>query len=122
METLIRRLENIINKIKKIDDKIPIGFHAHNNLEMALANSIEAIKNNIDYLDCTITGMGRGLAIFDFKFFYQAYLNLKKKIMKINDYKNIKILDKFEEIKGRIKLDDESLPYRFLAQLKIHKQ
>ena len=103
-------VENIINKIKKIDDKIPIGFHAHNNLEMALANSIEAIKNNIDYLDCTITGMGRGAGNLKTELLI-AYLNLKKKIMKINDYKNIaKVVDKFEEIKVKEKWGT-SLPY-----------
>ena len=103
-------VENIINKIKKIDDKIPIGFHPHNNLEMALANSIEAIKNNIDYLDCTITGMGRGAGNLKTELLI-AYLNLKKKIMKINDYKNIaKVVDKFEEIKVKEKWGT-SLPY-----------
>ena len=103
-------VENIINKIKKIDDKIPIGFHAHNNLEMALANSIEAIKNNIDYLDCTITGMGRGAGNLKTELLI-TYLNLKKKIMKFNDYKNIaKVVDKFEEIKIKEKWGT-SLPY-----------
>ncbi|MDB9774015.1 hypothetical protein OAB21_00095 [Candidatus Pelagibacter sp.] len=103
-------VENIIKKIKKIDDKIPIGFHAHNNLEMALANSIEAVKNNIDYLDCTITGMGRGAGNLKTELLI-TYLNLKKKIMKINNYKNIaKVVDKFEEIKVKEKWGT-SLPY-----------
>lgn len=37
-----------------------IGFHGHNNLELALANTITAIELNIDLVDSTITGMGRG--------------------------------------------------------------
>jgi 4-hydroxy 2-oxovalerate aldolase len=103
-------VENIINKIKKIDDKIPIGFHPHNNLEMALANSIEAIKNNIDYLDCTITGMGRGAGNLKTELLI-TYLNLKKKIMKINDYKNIAhVVNQFEEMKLKEKWGT-SLPY-----------
>ena len=103
-------VENIIKKIKKINDKIPIGFHAHNNLEMALANSIEAIKNNVDYLDCTITGMGIGAGNLKTELLI-TYLNLKKKIMKINDYKNIaKVVDKFEEMKVEEKWGT-SLPY-----------
>jgi len=103
-------VENIIKKIKKIDNKILIGFHAHNNLEMALANSIEAIKNNIDYLDCTITGMGRGAGNLKTELLI-TYLNLKKKIMKINDYKNIaKVVDRFEEMKVNEKWGT-SLPY-----------
>lgn len=39
---------------------VPIGFHGHNNLEMALINSIAAIENGASLIDCTITGMGRG--------------------------------------------------------------
>ena len=37
-----------------------LGLHAHNNLNLALSNSILAIKNNFKWIDSTITGMGRG--------------------------------------------------------------
>lgn len=37
-----------------------IGFHGHNNIELALANVISAINGGIDIIDSTITGMGRG--------------------------------------------------------------
>ena len=40
--------------------KIKIGFHGHNNLELALANTLTAIENGIDIIDATFTGMGRG--------------------------------------------------------------
>lgn len=39
---------------------IPIGFHGHNNLEMALINTLTAIDCGVDIVDATITGMGRG--------------------------------------------------------------
>jgi len=47
---------------KKLKDKvnIKIGFHGHNNLELALYNSLIALKNGIQFIDATITGMGRG--------------------------------------------------------------
>ena len=32
----------------------------HNNLKKALSNSLFAIKNNFNWIDATITGMGRG--------------------------------------------------------------
>ena len=51
---------NIIKKIKLIDKNLNVGFHSHNNLELALSNSIEAINHGIDFVDCTFTGMGRG--------------------------------------------------------------
>ena len=40
--------------------KIKLGFHGHNNLEMALANTLEAIYCKVNIVDATIDGMGRG--------------------------------------------------------------
>lgn len=40
--------------------KTKIGFHGHNNLELALINSLTAIECGADIIDATITGMGRG--------------------------------------------------------------
>jgi len=40
--------------------KVELGFHGHNNLEMALANTLTAIDEGIDIVDATVTGMGRG--------------------------------------------------------------
>jgi len=39
---------------------VKLGFHGHNNLEMALSNTLTAIDEGIDIVDATITGMGRG--------------------------------------------------------------
>ena len=44
----------------KNDLTIKIGFHGHNNLELALINTITAIDCGVDIIDATITGMGRG--------------------------------------------------------------
>lgn len=56
---LPNKLKNSITSIKKITD-VKIGFHGHNNLELALANTIIAIDSGVDIVDATITGMGRG--------------------------------------------------------------
>ncbi|MBI5638808.1 MAG: aldolase catalytic domain-containing protein [Nitrospirae bacterium] len=37
-----------------------LGMHAHNNQQLAFANTIEAIIAGINYLDATLYGMGRG--------------------------------------------------------------
>ena len=39
---------------------IKIGFHAHNNLHLAVANSLAAIKAGADIIDVTIKGFGAG--------------------------------------------------------------
>ena len=37
-----------------------IGMHAHNNQQLAFANTIEAVGDGVDWLDATYAGMGRG--------------------------------------------------------------
>ncbi|MDR2767066.1 MAG: 4-hydroxy-2-oxovalerate aldolase [Treponema sp.] len=39
---------------------IPVGFHAHNNLGMAVANSLAAVETGADYIDATCRGLGAG--------------------------------------------------------------
>lgn len=39
---------------------IPVGFHAHNNLGMAIANSLKAAQEGARYLDGTLRGLGAG--------------------------------------------------------------
>lgn len=54
--------EQIAYMAKKYKSLMPskeIGIHAHNNQQLAFANTIEAIINNINFLDATIFGIGR---------------------------------------------------------------
>ena len=47
---------------QEVTDKygISLGIHAHNNQQLAFANTIEALKDGVSYLDATMNGMGRG--------------------------------------------------------------
>lgn len=38
----------------------PIGFHAHDNMGRAIANSVRAVNEGVQWIDSTVTGMGRG--------------------------------------------------------------
>jgi len=49
------RISRIVRKIS-----IPVGFHAHNNLGLAIANSIAAVEAGALILDGTIKGFGAG--------------------------------------------------------------
>ena len=40
--------------------KIPVGFHAHNNLGMAIANSLMAVQSGATFIDGTLRGLGAG--------------------------------------------------------------
>lgn len=39
---------------------IKVGYHPHNNIQMAFASTLEALRVGIDIVDTTIYGMGRG--------------------------------------------------------------
>ena len=39
---------------------LPVGFHAHNNLGMAVANSLAAVESGADFIDATCRGLGAG--------------------------------------------------------------
>ena len=54
-----KKTNKIIKQIK-LDWKGSTGIHTHDNMGKALENSLEAINNNVDWIDCTVTGMGRG--------------------------------------------------------------
>lgn len=53
---------NVEEKISALVNglKVPVGFHAHNNLGMAIANSITAIEAGAKILDGTARGFGAG--------------------------------------------------------------
>lgn len=57
-EQLARLTDIYMNAAAKYGKKI--GIHAHNNQQLAFANTIEAVGDGVDWLDATYDGMGRG--------------------------------------------------------------
>ena len=57
-EQVIRLAEKYMAIGEKYNKKI--GVHAHNNQQLAFANTIEAIINGVSYLDATVSSLGRG--------------------------------------------------------------
>lgn len=55
----IERLADLyLNFAAKYGKKV--GIHAHNNLQLAFANTVEAVGIGVDWLDATYSSMGRG--------------------------------------------------------------
>lgn len=57
-EQIARIADIYMNAVAKYGKKI--GIHAHNNQQLAFANTIEAVGDGVDWLDATYDGMGRG--------------------------------------------------------------
>ena len=53
-------IEKYTNAIKQKTD-IMLGFHGHNNLGLAVSNSLKCVQLGFDYIDCSLQGLGRSL-------------------------------------------------------------
>ncbi|MGE5279520.1 MAG: aldolase catalytic domain-containing protein [Deltaproteobacteria bacterium] len=52
--------EFLVKKARQILKTKEVGMHAHNNQQLAFANTIEAIIHDANYVDATVYGIGRG--------------------------------------------------------------
>jgi 4-hydroxy 2-oxovalerate aldolase len=52
------QLEEYIIEVKKVSN-VQLGFHGHDNLGLAMANSLKAIELGVEFIDTTIHGLGR---------------------------------------------------------------
>lgn len=54
--------QDVIDTIALVRTHTPceLGFHGHNNLELALINTLTALEHGVSMVDATILGMGRG--------------------------------------------------------------
>ena len=99
-----------IVRLVKSKTNIPLGFHGHNNIEMALVNSITALDEGCGIVDATITGMGRGAGNLKMELLL-TYLDSKYSL-KLDFNELSKIVFEFEILKEKYKWGT-SLPYMF---------
>ncbi|MDO7904830.1 2-isopropylmalate synthase [Paenibacillus sp. JX-17] len=52
---LIRKIND---RLRNLDDSVILSVHCHNDLGMATANTLSAIKNGAQKVECTINGLG----------------------------------------------------------------
>ena len=55
-------MQRLVEVYKEFADKYnkKLGIHAHNNQQLAFANTIECVGDGVDYLDATYASLGRG--------------------------------------------------------------
>ena len=91
-------MDEVREKISLLSDKlnIEIGFHAHNNLGLAIANSIIAIENGATIIDGTIKGFGAGAGNTPLDALIPILIK-KKLNINIDYFKLLDIADKYIE-------------------------
>ncbi|MEA2049549.1 MAG: aldolase catalytic domain-containing protein [Campylobacterota bacterium] len=110
-----------INKLTKKyvqvarDNKKTVGIHAHNNIQLAFANTIESMMYGTSFLDVTISGLGRGAGNCSMELLIGFLKNPKYNLMPVLDF-----IEKFI-----VPLEKEldwgySIPYMITGQLVEH--
>jgi len=110
----INRLTEKYLKVAEASGK-KIGIHAHNNIQLAYANTIEAMTYGTSFLDVTISGLGRGAGNCPLELLIGFLKNPKYKMMPV-----LKFIEEFI-----VPLEKEldwgySIPYMLTGQLNEH--
>ena len=112
------QIEELTLKYMEIATKYgkKLGIHAHNNQQLAFANTIESLSRGASYLDATVNGMGRGAG--------NCYMELLLGFLRNPKYNKIAIMSFVE--KHILKLKQEGaiwgfdLPYLMTGILNAH--
>ena len=92
------------------------GFHGHNNQQLAFANTIEACRWGVNYLDVTVNGMGRGAG--------NCYSEQLLSFLKNPKYNVLPIFDLVEKYMLKMRADGlkwgYDIPYLLAAVMKSH--
>ena len=92
-----------------------VGIHAHNNIQLAYANTIEAYRNGVDFLDCTISGLGRGAGNCPMELLLGYLKNPKYKQLPVLEFIQNHIVELEKELDWGY-----SIPYMITGQLVEH--
>ncbi len=100
-------MDDVREKVGLLASKltVPIGFHPHNNLGLAVANAVVAVQSGATIIDGTVRGLGAGagnvpleviVAVLG-KMGYKIGLDFYK-LLDLSTYMSEKIMDKAPEI------------------------
>ena len=103
---------------KEIADKYgkKIGIHAHNNQQLAFANTIESMRAGASHLDGTVSGMGRGAGNCHMESLLSMLRNPKYRIYPVMDF----IAAEMPKIKESGATWGFDIPYMLTGSLNIH--
>lgn len=79
-------ISKINYRLKILDPKVILSVHCHNDMGLATANTLAAVKNGADKVECTVNGLGERagnaaleevvMSIFQRKEYYNAYTDI----------------------------------------------
>ncbi len=113
-EQIERLADKYLNVAAKYNKKI--GIHAHNNQQLAFANTIEALSRGTSFLDATVSGMGRGAG--------NCYMELLLSFLRNPKYNKLAIMSFVEKHMERLKAEGAvwgyDIPYLLTGVLNAH--
>ena len=88
------QIRRLADKYLKVAEKYgkKVGIHAHNNQQLAFANTIEACTVGVSYLDATMSGMGRGAGNCNMELLLGFLRNPKYSLNPVLKYLQIQML------------------------------
>ena len=89
---LPNQIEGLFEPVLSLGGGFKAGFHAHNSLQMAFANTLEAMRCGVAIVDCSFYGIGRGAGNLPSEILI-SYLESKNR----NKYNVIPILSAIDE-------------------------
>lgn len=113
-EQIERLCDKYLNIATKYNKKI--GIHAHNNQQLAFANTIEALSLGTSYLDATVSGMGRGAG--------NCYMETLLSFLRNPKYNKIAIMNFVEKHMDKLREEGAvwgyDIPYLLTGVLNSH--
>jgi len=111
------QIHRLMDDYLEIGDKFgkTIGIHAHNNQQLAFANTIEALRLGASFLDATVCGMGRGAG--------NCYLESLLSFLKNPKYNMIPLMKFIEKYMLELKNKEKwgfDIPYLLTGVLNSH--
>jgi len=108
-------IDYLVHKFQRYLKTKEIGMHCHNSMQLAYANTIEAIIKNVNYLDGTIYGLGRAAGNCPLELLMGFLKNPKFNIRPIFDVIESTILPLAKEMEWGY-----NIPYMIAGMLNTH--
>ena len=112
------QIQNLSKRYLEKGDKFKksIGIHAHNNQQLAFANTIESCSLGVSYLDVTRMGMGRGAGNCPMEAIMGFLKNPKFKIMPVLKF----VQEKMLPLKQSGLVWGYDIPYLITGMMNVH--